>query len=218
MLHRQGYHLAVYLLLGAALYLASSRLPGHEGGPWGLGPRGWLTLSWLMAGVHQGWIAAFWRMALYSDKAAWTSDTAFVVFRVGFVTSAAVRFLALIPISQSTAHTLGLPALLSIGLLVVTTPFILWGLYSVVAYFGITRSFGADHFDPAHRGGRLEKRGLFKYVPNSMYTVILLALYHPGLLFHSGIGLLAATAHHVLVWCHYFCTEKPDMREIYGPS
>lgn len=86
----------------------------------------------------------------------------------------------------------------------------------VFAYFGITRPFGADHFDPAYRRAPLETRGIFKYVPNSMCVVVLLVLYHPGLLWHSSLGLVAAASHHAFVWCHYFCTERPDMREIYG--
>ena len=39
---------------------------------------------------------------------------------------------------------------------------------------------------------------------------------HPGLFFESKLGLIAAACHHCFVWFHYFCTEKPDLREIYG--
>ena len=147
---------------------------------------------------------------------AWFGPAGFTIFRIGFVAFASCRLLLLIPISMATAETASVPRTLSVGLIVVTTPFILWGLYSVFAYFGANRAFGADHFDPAYRQGILEKRGIFKYIPNSMYTVVLLALYHPGLLWHSWPGLIAAGAHHALVWTHYFCTEKPDMKEIYG--
>jgi hypothetical protein len=59
-------------------------------------------------------------------------------------------------------------------------------------------------------------RGLFKYVPNVGYAVILTLIYHPALFFDSLPGLLAAVAHHAFVWVNYYCTEKPDMREIYG--
>lgn len=89
-------------------------------------------------------------------------------------------------------------------------------IYRTVFYFGLSRLVGADHFDPKYRGGSLETRGIFKYIPNSMYTVALLMFYHPGLLCHSTLGVVGAAAQHALVWTHYFCTEKPDMKEIYG--
>ena len=138
------------------------------------------------------------------------------MFRVGFVVFGSIRFLTLVPVSAATSDTLPMPPLPAMALIVVTTPFILWGLYSVVVYFGITRAFGADHFDPSYRTLGLEKRGIFRFIPNSMYTVVLVLLYHPGLLFLSLPGLVLALGHHVLVWTHYFCTEKPDMQAIYG--
>ena len=100
--------------------------------------------------------------------------------------------------------------------LVITIPLSLWGLYCAAFYFGVTRASGADHFIPAYRGARLEKRGIYKYIPNVMYTVVLLAVYHPGLVWQSAQGLAAAAAHHAFVWVHYFCTEMPDLKEIYG--
>ena len=79
----------------------------------------------------------------------------------------------------------------------------------------MNRVFGADHFDQAYRTKGLEMRGVFRYIPNAMYTLVFLLAYHPGLLWESRLSLLVAAAHHVFVWCHYFFTEKPDMREIY---
>ncbi len=213
----QGYHLLLYLAIGTALYAAILQFPEGHRRVLGLSAREMILLSWIFAALHQGWIAFFWRMELYLGRiSAWLGRAGFTVFRVGFVTFAAVRLLLLIPISLATAQTASLSRALSLALIVATTPFILWALYSVHAYFGVNRAFGADHFDPAYRGATLEKRGIFRYIPNSMYTVVLLLLYHPGLFWHSGPGLVAAAAHHALVWTHYFCTEKPDMKEIYG--
>jgi hypothetical protein len=177
----------------------------------------WILVSWAFAGIHQGWIWFFWRMELHRGRIRlWFGERGFLLFRVGFVLFASVRLLAIIPVALATPQTVSLARWLSLGLIVLSTPPILWGLFSVVAYFGLTRAFGADHFDPVFRGGKLEQRGIFKYVSNSMYTVVLLALYHPGLLLHSRPSLILAAAHHVFVWTHYFCTEKPDMQEIYG--
>lgn len=218
-LKNQGYHLLTYLVVGAVLYVAVVQFPQGDRRIWGLSAREMILLSWLFAGLHQGWIAFFWRMEYYLGKIrAWFGQAGFTIYRIGFVTFASVRLLLLIPISMATAGTASLPGELAVALIVASTPFILWAGYSVHAYFGVNRAFGADHFDPAYRGGRLETRGVFKYIPNAMYTVVLLVIYHPGLLWDSGPGLVAAAAHHALVWTHYFCTEKPDMQEIYGPK
>ncbi|MDH3230129.1 MAG: hypothetical protein OEN55_10080 [Alphaproteobacteria bacterium] len=213
----QGYHLLLYVAIGAALYAAVVQFPDGDPQVWGLSAREMILLSWTFAALHQGWIVFFWRTELYYGKiSAWFGPAGFAIFRIGFVAFASCRLLLLIPISMATAETASIPRVVSVALIAVTTPFILWGLYSVFVYFGATRAFGADHFDPAYRKGSLEQRGIFKYIANSMYTVVLLLLYHPGLLWHSWPGLITAAAHHALVWTHYFCTEKPDMKAIYG--
>jgi len=218
-LKNQGYHLLAFVAVGALLYAVVTQLPDAEARAWGLTVPRMILLSWLSAGLHQGWIFFFWRMEYYHGKiGAWLGPAGFTIYRFGFVTLAAARLLLLIPISVATAHSASIPSAVAALLIVVSTPFILWGFYSVYAYFGVNRAFGADHFDPAYRGGTLETRGIFRYIPNSMYTVVLLLLYHPGLYWDSWPGLLVAAAHHALVWTHYFCTEKPDMREIYGPG
>jgi hypothetical protein len=216
--HRQHYHLLVWLILGSLLYF-EGRCYVCSISPevWGMTAPNWLAVSWILAALHQGWVWFFWRQELYRGKiSTWFGPAGFLVYRIGFVLLGSVRMLCLIPISIATPNTIWTSRWLSVGLIVITTPFILWGLYSVFVYFGANRAFGADHFDASYRGGKLEKRGIFKYIPNSMYTVVLLALYHPGLLMHSRPGLIAALAHHAFVWTHYFCTEKPDMGEIYG--
>ncbi len=79
------------------------------------------------------------------------------------------------------------------------------------------RASGADHFDPAYRARGLETRGIYRYVRNPMYAVVLLLIYHPALFHHSRLGLVVAAAQHAFVWCAYFCSEKPDLKTIYGP-
>jgi len=44
----------------------------------------------------------------------------------------------------------------------------------------------------------------------------LLILWIPGLVFASRAALLAALFHHLYIWVHYFTTEKPDLKRIYG--
>lgn len=218
-LHRQGYHLLGYVILGALLWLAVRRFSDDVGFFVGVSTVQWLLLSWFVAGLFQGWVALFWRLELYgSHVSAVFGRRSFTVHRVGFVLLGSLRLLAVIPISLSSTHTIQFPFFAHLLLIVATTPFILWGLWSVLFHFGVNRAFGQDHFAAEYRSRTLEQRGIFRYVRNSMYTVVLLALYHPGLLLESRLGLVAAAAHHALVWVHYYCTELPDMREIYGKS
>jgi hypothetical protein len=213
----QIFHLLGFFLIGAALLVSSAQFPAIDSVLWGLSAFQWIIFSWIFAGLHQSWIVLLWRLEFYYQKiSSRLGKAGFTVFRIGFVVFAGLRLLAVIPVSIATAHTMLLPLYVTIPLIVIPLPLIIWGLYSVFAYFGVNRAFGADHFDPSYRTARLEKRGIFKYIPNTMYTVVFLLLYHPGLFWQSLPGLITAAAHHLFVWLHYFCTEKPDMREIYG--
>jgi protein-S-isoprenylcysteine O-methyltransferase Ste14 len=46
--------------------------------------------------------------------------------------------------------------------------------YSVRKYFGFLRACGADHFDTNYKNMPFEKRGIFKWIPNAMYTIAML--------------------------------------------
>ena len=179
----------------------------------------WTFFSWVVAGIFHLWIVLFWRIEMYSGKiSSWFGSSGFKIFRSGFIFLFLSAFLPLIPVSFLTGKSMEINPVLRLTGLIVTTPFILWGMFSVFVYFGIDRAVGADHFFSKYRSMTLEKRGIFKYIPNSMYTVVLLMLYHPGLYYESGLGLFFALIHHTFVWVHYFCTEKPDLQEIYGSS
>lgn len=216
-LEYQGYHLLAFVFLGALQYVAILNIQLGSGRIWGHTTGEWVALSWIFAGIFQAWIAFFWRMELYGR---WVTNkmgkTGFILHQAGYAVLGLIRFVLLIPICISTKNTLPITPLVSIAIIVLTTPPILWGLYSAAVHFGFTRAAGADHFIRRYREGGFEKKGLYKYVPNVMYTVVLFGLYHAGLFWFSTLGLIVAAAHHVFVWVHYFCTERPDIREIYG--
>ena len=216
-LQHQGYHLLAFLLLGALLHYTTQVYPDGPRRVWGLSASQWIWLSWIAAGVFQFWITFFWRMELYGGRiSAWMGAAGFPVYRAGYVVFGLLRLFPVVPISIASPATASVPLWVSLPFLIVTIPLSLWGLYGAAVYFGVTRASGADHFDPAYREKNLETRGIYKYTPNVMYAVVLLALYHPGLVWQSAPGLIAAAVHHAFVWVHYFCTEKPDMKEIYG--
>lgn len=216
---RQGYHIAAYIVLGIILYFLTVALSDSDNSIWGISVFTWVLISWICAGFMQFWVVIFWRLEYFTGKISKLMGKAgFVIFRIGFIISGLIRLSIVIPVSRATAHTVSIPLYITVPLIAITAPFIVWGLFSVLVYFGITRAFGADHFDSTYRNGTLELRGIYKYIPNSMYTVILLVLYFPGLIFQSLLGLVLALVHHLFVWVHYFCTERPDLIEIYGPS
>ena len=50
----------------------------------------------------------------------------------------------------------------------------------------------------------------------AMYTFGFLIIWVPGLVFYSKAALLAAGFNHIYIWVHYYTTELPDIRYIYG--
>lgn len=216
-LERQGFQLLGYILLGGILYFATLQYPESHGREWGMSTADLVALSWILAGIFQFGAALVWRLELHHCLIGRIFGGAgFVAFRIAFALVGATRMLLIIPIAKSAPNTIPIDPILFWILILVPLPLILWACHSTLMYFGFTRATGADHFDASYKTKTIETRGVFKYIRNPMYAVILLLLYHPGLFFQSGLGLIAAACHHGFVWCHYFCTEKPDMRVIYG--
>lgn len=213
----QGYHLLVFAGIGLLTYFAMLQFPEHDKSIWRLTVMAWFAVSWFGGGAHNAFGWFFWRLQLhYSAVTRLLGRAGFPLCIAGFLLLVVVRYLPLVPVAIATRGSLPVPQPVTLGLIVFTTPLILWCLYSVHRHFGFVRACGADHFDAKYRGSELEKRGIFRYMRNPLYAVGFLVFYHPGLLHQSAPALLLAAAHHALLWAHYFYTEKPDMREIYG--
>ncbi len=121
------------------------------------------------------------------------------------------------PEPHSSKDSLAIHPMIAYALVVVITPLVLFLAYSVKKYFTIKRAYGMDHFDKHYREPFV-KQGIFKYTDNGMYVVGLMVLYLPGLLLLSKAAIVAALFNHVYIWVHYYCTERPDMLEIYGDT
>lgn len=216
-LERQGLHLLGFVLIGAILYWATQQFPSRLNTLWGLSAGEWIAVSWILVGLSQAWVAFFWRLELHGNRiSARLGKNGFRLHVVGYVVLFAARFLTFVPIALATAFTTKIPLWVNVPLLVISTPLILWSLHGGVVYFGLERLAGIDHFDPAYRGGDLEVRGIYALLPNAAYSVGLLFFFHPGLVLHSPLALIVAAAQFAMVWVHYFCTEQPDLRHIYG--
>ena len=89
-------------------------------------------------------------------------------------------------------------------------------IYSVKRYFGFTRAAGADHFDLKYRNLPFENRGIFKWTPNAMYIFGIGIPFSFAVATGSQSMFVVAIYTYIAIWLHYFCTEKPDFKVIYG--
>ncbi|MFC2014013.1 methyltransferase [Chloroflexota bacterium] len=107
--------------------------------------------------------------------------------------------------------------LLNILALLVAIPAV-YLFYSVIRFFTIKRALGIDHFDLSYGKRSFVREGIFKITSNGMYIFGILIFWIPGLLSSSQAALLVALFNHIYIWVHYYTSERPDIRRIYGLS
>ena len=122
----------------------------------------------------------------------------------------------LILLGISNMNTLMLNRTLAYVLAIVLFVPFAYTMYSVFKYFGIDRAYGIDHFDPSYRNKPFVKQGMFRYTDNAMYKFGFLILWAIALVFLSKAALLVAAFSHIYIWVHYYFTELPDIKYIYG--
>lgn len=208
--------LGVVVLVSAAVLAV--RLTGPLDGSFlGLGAPAWFTLSLVEPILHQVYVWIVWRMELNDHAFSRTfGPHSFDLYVVGFTILFVARPLVLIGLALASRGTLGLsPAFLYVLALFLALPAI-YTFYSVAHYFGMRRAYGIDHFDPAYREMPLVKKGIFRFTSNAMYTYGFLILWVPGLVWASQAALIGALFQHLYIWVHFYATESPDMRAIYG--
>ena len=213
----QFLHLiALLFLLGGTV--AFSRTQGFSRGSlWGISTGTWFFLLIADTVVHQVYVWFCWRVELHHGMLTrWFGHRSFKVYAVGFALLIALRPVLMILLSWSNRGTIPLPPAISILLAGLVTVPALYLLYSVIKYFGFLRAFGLDHFDPHYRTLPLVKKGIFRLTDNAMYSFGFLGLWIPALAFSSLAGVAGALFSHLYIWVHFFCTEKPDMDDIYG--
>lgn len=177
----------------------------------------WLKWAIAIPVLHQIYVWICWRLELhYKGLSKFLGKNAFLIYVVGFFVLILSRPIFLIFLGESNAHSFSLNPTLKYALIVLFLIPSLWTLYSVKKYFGMFRAAGQDHFDPEISKLPFVKKGIFKYTNNAMYTFAFLILYAIGLWYESLAVLLGAAFNHVYIWVHYYCTELPDIQEIYG--
>lgn len=214
--HRQIWHLLALLVLVPTTWLLAR--PFLDNAQW----LGWTNTTWFwlsigLAIIHQVVVWIVFRLQI-----GWATLTRIfgradlVIWGILFQTLLTGRIMAVIGLAQTTQHSLLIPRALAVVIaLIMLVPFV-YTIWSVIKYFGLVRAMVGDHFRIKYRQMPLEDRGVFKYCSNAMYSFGFLVLWVIGLIHLSVPALLLAAFNHVYIWVHYFCTEKPDMKIIFG--
>ena len=213
---KQIYHYIALILLVFGVYALAddSALLGQL---WGVSTCTWLWLSVAVPILHQVYVWFAWRGQLkYSLISRIFGESGFKVYTITFTVLFVSRLIFIILLSLSNKNSIALSSGFSYALSTVFTLLSGYLFYSVRTYFGFKRAFGIDHFDDSYRHLPFVREGIFKYTSNAMYTFGFLILWVPGLVFYSKAALLAAGFNHIYIWVHYYTTELPDIRYIYG--
>jgi len=134
---------------------------------------------------------------------------------IGFFTLIILRFSAVV-LCFVDYGSLYKPGLISWALSVIVFIPGLYTMYSVKKYFGFLRAAGADHFDSKYRDIPFERRGIFKWTSNAMYTFAIGIPFSFAVATGSQSMFIVAIFTYISIWLHYFCTEKEDFKVIYG--
>lgn len=166
--------------------------------------------------VHQIYVWLAWRLEIQS--AATSRTIGFLGYVVVFFVLFSGRFVSLIALAWVDRGSLNLndvPVALITILLALPG---IYAMYSVKRYFGMARAAGADHFDSRYRNMPLVQKGIFRFTNNGMYLYAFLLFWAIAVGFNSKAALLAAAFSHVYIWVHFFATEEPDMKYLYGAA
>ena len=190
-----------------------------NGSLWGINTKTWFWTAFSVPVLHQVYVWIIWRLELYQNTftSRYGLTKAFNLYAAGFSILFVCRLISVILLALSSQNTISMNPFIPYLAAVVITPLIIYLFYSVKKYFTIKRAFGIDHFDKNYNEPYV-KKGIFRYTDNGMYIYGLMILYLPGLLLLSKAALVIALFNHIYIWVHYYCTERPDMKVIYGKA
>ena len=179
----------------------------------GISSSGWFMFAMSIPLIHQAYVWICWRSEL-----CWKSISNTIGFK-GYI----ILFFILM-ISRLSAIVLCFAdygSLYAPGWFAWILSIILFipgafTMYSVKKYFGFLRAAGADHFDSKYRDMPFEKRGIFKWSSNAMYTYGIAIPFGFAIATGSQSMFIVSFYTYISIWLHYFCTEKEDFKIIYG--
>ncbi len=209
-----------FLLLLALLGCVSALVhwkPIRENHLLGLTTWTWFIIGLTIPVVHQVYVWLIWRSELcfgtvtkrFGSVGFWIYEAVFIVLLLSRPLSMTILTIA---DHDSVPMSIGVRITLSVLLALPA----IYAFYSVARYFGIVRASGIDHFDPSYRDLPLVRKGIFRFTGNAMYSFAFLLVWVIAVAGASWAAIVVALFSHVYIWVHYFCTERPDMRVIYG--
>jgi hypothetical protein len=214
--HRQLLHLVGLLLLVPICWAFAAPVLGR--GEWlGFSDTEWFWASVIVAIIHQLIVAFIFRAQLgWSILTRLFGKADMIIWGVVFMPLLLARPILVLGLAIANAGTADLPRWFEIAAgSALMIPSVYAG-YSVGRYFGIDRALGGDHFRQRYREMPMVNEGAFAWSSNAMYAIVFLGLWGIALLAGSTAALAAALFQHAYIWVHYYCTEEPDMRLIYG--
>ena len=214
---RQWIHAGALALLIALLALTRNFDGMRAGELWGISTSQWFRLAIALPITHQVFIWFCWRTQLHVrllDRLF--GSLSYPVYASFFFILASLRVLSVFALAIANRNTLAANIILLRIAAVIALAASAYVLYSVLRYFSLKRASGIDHFDAKYRSMPLVREGIFRFTRNSMYTYGFLFFWVPALWCASTAALCVALFNHIYIWVHYYATELPDMKRIYG--
>ncbi len=215
---RQIWHLlALLFLIAGIITIIQLDTDILAGSLWNIKTSIWLILSLATPVIHQVYVLLCWRLELHNRLLSRKlGQNVFRLYTVGFFILFIGRIIFIILLAASNKNTYYIDPLLKYSISGIIAIIASYAFYSVARYFGMDRAAGKDHFDSDIAKLPFVKKGIFRYTNNGMYTYAFLIIYLPAILYQSQAALLAAIFSHMYIWVHYYCTELPDIKTIYG--
>lgn len=214
----QWLHWLALLALLAGAHSAAGFFDGFSSGSlWGKGTRAWFWLGVQLAIAHQVYVWLCWRVQLHGR---WLQrllgQAAFGAYALVYAILALARWGLVLVVAIAGQGTLQVNATVLKVLAVLALLPAAYTVWSVWRHVGIARAMGQDHFDDSYRQRPFVTQGIYRYTRNGMYVYGLLLPWAVALWWTSEAALWLALFNHLYVWVHYFSTEWPDIRTIYG--
>jgi len=190
-----------------------------KGNLFGFETKVWFWIAIIIPIIHQAYVVLVWRFELYKQtfSSYFGVKKSFKYYSIGFSILFVSRLIFIIFLAVSNKNTLQVNPIILYLIIAFIIPVVIFLFYSVKKYFTIERAYGIDHFDKNYNAPYV-KKGIFKYTNNGMYIFGLMILYIPGLFYFSEAAIIVAIFNHIFIWAHYYFTELPDMKEIYGST
>jgi len=216
---RQWLHALCLVVLLTGMMLVNNHEGVLDGQLWGITTSFWFWLAVGIAITHQIYVWFCWRTQLHASLITRTlGNHGFPLYAVGFAIIGISRIVIVFIVAISNQDTIPVNAVVLKILAVIALVPAVYLFYSVRRYFGFKRAFGIDHFDDSYRTIPFGRRGIFRFTRNGMYIFGFFLIWAPAFWWASSAALSVAAFNHLYIWVHYYATELPDMKRIYGET